>query len=549
MSQTHDDDDWPQRPPSLFRRLMGAMRTPSSARSSQSLDSEHSDGENTEGGHSIDKGPVWQRSFSFLRRGSSKKKKDPHDGIQGRFHKVYSGYVNSSFSYDEDDIDSKKSLELLDVNASNTSLNSKDNSLIALTANQITASMSRLNESGQDFSGGLRPEHAGHNKLNRTGSDNSRGPPSLPTTPLSPRAHSPHSPYGSPRASPLPSRRSPSPRRFDVGFASAVSNIVDQAHTIAEHERRKPFTSVKYDTDSNPNSPQLHTRSRSRNRMPHYGGQNGSPLPSPSPHRRDRDSTFYRSTSLETRSPSPTSNANGSSPQQEYYGSAILRDRSRSPSPLQSPPKRSAGRKLPSVPNKPSSLNLAQPKLKDSNMPRVMPSPTIPTQTRSPGSINFPRLNASPTRLPKLNISAHPHHVAPPGRLSRPEPYSPTERNNLNKHSSSSAQRTSGYGRDRDRERSWSRERGTDRDQSAHSNRSPDIRTGDRSRILANQFDDVPQDGRERVRGGASSSRSGGTLPNGFKPKTKSRKAEKYEMRSDSNIPLQDSDDDEEDWC
>lgn len=64
--------------------------------------------------------------------------------------------------------------------------------------------------------------------------------PSSPVSPMSPRSPLPiHSPYGSPRASPLPSRRSPSPRRADVGFASAVSNIVDQAHHIAEQDRRK----------------------------------------------------------------------------------------------------------------------------------------------------------------------------------------------------------------------------------------------------------------------------------------------------------------------
>lgn len=53
-----------------------------------------------------------------------------------------------------------------------------------------------------------------------------------------------HSPYGSPRASPLPSRRSPSPRRFDVGFAAAVSNLVEQAHTIADHDRKKPYGEI-----------------------------------------------------------------------------------------------------------------------------------------------------------------------------------------------------------------------------------------------------------------------------------------------------------------
>lgn len=41
-----------QRPPSLFRRLIGGLRTTPSNRSSQSLDSEHSDGErDSEGGH------------------------------------------------------------------------------------------------------------------------------------------------------------------------------------------------------------------------------------------------------------------------------------------------------------------------------------------------------------------------------------------------------------------------------------------------------------------------------------------------------------------
>ena len=69
--------------------------------------------------------------------------------------------------------------------------------------------------------------------------------PSLPPTPISPRTPmGGHSPYGSPRASPLPSRRSPSPRRFDVGFAAAVSNLVEQAHTIADHDRKKPYGEI-----------------------------------------------------------------------------------------------------------------------------------------------------------------------------------------------------------------------------------------------------------------------------------------------------------------
>lgn len=98
----------------------------------------------------------------------------------------------------------------------------------------------------RDFSRGLKPEHAGgQSAMSRTSSDQSiRGgskSPSLPGTPLSPRSpmmpH--HSPFGSPGGSPYMGRRSPSPRRgVDLGFASAVTNICEQAHTIAEHDRR-----------------------------------------------------------------------------------------------------------------------------------------------------------------------------------------------------------------------------------------------------------------------------------------------------------------------
>ena len=101
----------------------------------------------------------------------------------------------------------------------------------------------------QDFSRGLRPEHAGHSSLPRLGADNHQRSgarsPSLPPTPLTPRTPlGGHSPFGSPRASPIPSRRSPSPRRFDVGFAAAVTNLVEQAHTIADHDRKKPYGEV-----------------------------------------------------------------------------------------------------------------------------------------------------------------------------------------------------------------------------------------------------------------------------------------------------------------
>ena len=67
--------------------------------------------------------------------------------------------------------------------------------------------------------------------------------PSIPTTPVSPRSPlmSHRSPFESPSTSPGPFRRSTSPRRnmMDVGFASAVANICEQAHEIVEQERRK----------------------------------------------------------------------------------------------------------------------------------------------------------------------------------------------------------------------------------------------------------------------------------------------------------------------
>ena len=89
----------------------------------------------------------------------------------------------------------------------------------------------------------LLPEHAGQ-PLSRTASESSQiaNTNSLPQSPVSPRSplHNHRSPFGSPHTSPTPIRRPMSPRRtmMDVGFASAVANICEQAHTIAENDRR-----------------------------------------------------------------------------------------------------------------------------------------------------------------------------------------------------------------------------------------------------------------------------------------------------------------------
>lgn len=44
-------------------------------------------------------------------------------------------------------------------------------------------------------------------------------------------------------------------------------------------------------------------------------------------------------------------------------------------------------------------------------MPQVLPSPTVPHIHKSPGNINFPRLNASPTRFPAAISSTAPNVV------------------------------------------------------------------------------------------------------------------------------------------
>ena len=258
------------------------------------------------------------------------------------------------------------------------------------------------------------------------------------------------------------------------------------------------------------------SRSRSRTRPPLTQQRQviGSPLPSPTPSRSNSREPLYRTTSLETRSRSPSPHFTPTPSQMhEYYGTANLTDRSRSPSPTSvasagSKPKR-GGRRLPATPQKPSSLNL--PKRRDAHMPHVIPSPTIPQPHKSPGSINFPKLNASPTHLPRMNIP-------PPGQRgavpSRPQPlYSPTEKNDLNMPGSqnSSREQLPGSGMPASRDHT---DRGPRYAGPIMNNGRPDARFAERdNRYQDNRYD--------LEAGGAVVGRPGRqqpVLPNGFKP-------------------------------
>lgn len=328
-------------------------------------------------------------------------------------------------------------------------------------------------------------------------------------------------------------------------------------------------------------SPTFRGRSKHRSRPPLQSQSPilGSPLPSPAMARTGGESGFYRSTSLETRSRSPSPNLAASPPPYNM----LPRSRSPSPSPASPPMPKRVSRRLPAAPTpthsgggtpqppsynsspaKPASLNLSEPKYRDHSAAKdLLPvkSALSPSGGRG-GNINFPRLSASPTRVPKLNIPVSAssssssaanaaasaqlpsHHHAPlPGRLGRPEPYSPTERNNLNKMSDSPTPRSSTLPSN---QRTRAGRDGGSRDsrslpRASHPH-SPDMHRRGR-------HDDLfmtPHQGDNLARGGGGHSR-GGVLPNGFKPKP--RKPEKYEMRSDSNAALKEDSDEDDDWC
>ena len=124
-------------------------------------------------------------------------------------------------------------------------------------------SIMSFQQPGQDFSTGLRPEHAAQPPKVGRGNGaaaTSTSTPTITSTTSAPEVAPPVSRMATtaavvpPCPSPLPTpstrmpaspsfthtrprSRSPSPRG-DVGFASAVTNLCDQAHEIAQRERR-----------------------------------------------------------------------------------------------------------------------------------------------------------------------------------------------------------------------------------------------------------------------------------------------------------------------
>ena len=183
---------------------------------------------------------------------------------------------------------------------------------------------------------------------------------------------------------------------------------------------------------------------------------------SPSVSRTASREPLYRSTSLETRSrsPSPRTVARSTRDQHghdiEYYGGPNLTDRSRTPSPASTAPSERAtlpaharklpmspnaatlpmsGRRLPHVPQKPSTLNIPPNPpphsamqtsgRRQNNMPQMLPSPTLPQEPhQSPGSINFPRLSASPTHHPG-SMQRPDRRDVMPNNLNRPPSHAP----------------------------------------------------------------------------------------------------------------------------
>ncbi|KFM82089.1 Voltage-dependent calcium channel type A subunit alpha-1, partial [Stegodyphus mimosarum] len=147
------------------------------------------------------------------------------------------------------------------------------------------------------------------------------------------------------------------------------------------------------------------TRGKSPDQWPNKSAwQTGSPRWS------RNNSPEYHSSCLDRRSRSPSPKPTpthsdyhyrmGVTQQQEH------RSRSPSPSSAHSLPlqRRPGGRRLPPTPNQPSRLRFDVHSMEGINFPSQIHSPPVPQRRGVLSVMNFPRLNPSPTHLPKLQM-------------------------------------------------------------------------------------------------------------------------------------------------
>ncbi|XP_055947185.1 voltage-dependent calcium channel type A subunit alpha-1-like [Argiope bruennichi] len=362
--------DSPQ--PSILSRLMGAVCNSNSRNSHArfNVDSYFEDdksqlsrsprGSILQSNYSLEKiheeEKPWQRSFSFLRRGSSRKKKYYEKNQQG--------------------------MELLGIDNS-----SRRPSAISLRG----ASPNRGNDGDHLRPNGFRRSRSRSPGRGRSPSPRLRG------------------------RSPTPIGRSPSPRRgggggggHDIGFSDAVSDVVDLVKyesSRRERSRSRSRTRDKMRGDEyNMHPNESPTRGRSPNQWTNKSGwQAGSP-----PRWSRNNSPEYHSSCLDRRSRSPSPKPTPTLSDYHYrMGVTQQEHRSRSPSPSSAhslpPQRRPGGRRLPPTPNQPSRLRFDVHSVERMNFPSQIHSP-MPQHRGVQSVIHFPRLNPSPTHLPKLQM-------------------------------------------------------------------------------------------------------------------------------------------------
>ena len=212
---------------------------------------------------------------------------------------------------------------------------------------------------------------------------------------------------------------------------------------------------------------------------------------------------------------------------QEYFGSANLSGRSRTPSPSPSPPnldstRKFVARKLPTTPaRKPSQLNLIPRQASEDHMPHILPSPSLPPDSIA---VNFPALDPSPSHCPihSDRINSAPHFDLPRCASSHQLEHSPDSlKMNRVEHFQSQTQISS----------------------------PPETHRGRHSRFAPQRF----QSSEINLRGNAYGLEFNQslTLPRSFKPVRIERQSPRHQLARyrSRNKPHDDSDSDEGDWC